>query len=612
MARMGSHGAHRDRVRERPADGLATALVVVACGIGAATVALDLGNAAVEVPAGAELEPGWTAVVPGLAMVVPGALLVRLMRRHPVAWVLVGFGFLWLVDGLAAAWAVHALWVDPGAPLAAEAYWFYARFGATLLLGLPLLLLLFPDGELPEHRGWRRVSLVSLALTAVLPLVLLVVPSAVVVRYHQLAPPPEVAALLLDPISLGLPYDVWAVVLTAAYAAAAVSLVVPFAVTVHRYRAASGDRRLQMRWLVWAALVDVSAVLVGWVLPGALAGLSLALAVAVTSAAVVVAVTRYRLYDVDRLLSATVVYVLLVALVVVVDVLVFAAAGSLLGERDAALVAIAVVAVVYGPLRARLWALVRRLVRGPRDDPYGAVSTLAHRLELAAGPQEQLQAAADLLAEAFRLPYVRVELERLEGERLVVANGVPAQPEVSLPVAYRGHEVGRLVLSLGGQSGLSERDQRLLGDLVRQAVVAARASELNAALQHHREQLVLAREEERRRIRRDLHDGLGPTLAAVSLRIEAARNLSTRDPDAADAILREATVQVRDVLADVRRLVHDLRPPALDELGLVGALRQQAQALSGDGLEVIISGDAELPRCRLRSRWRPSGSCRRR
>ena len=89
--------------------------------------------------------------------------------------------------------------------------------------------------------------------------------------------------------------------------------------------------------------------------------------------------------------------------------------------------------------------------------------------------------------------------------------------------------------------------------------------------------------------------GSGPTLAAVSLRIEAARNLSTRDPDAADAILREATVQVRDVLADVRRLVHDLRPPALDELGLVGALRQQAQALSGDGLEVIISGDAELP-----------------
>ena len=92
---------------------------------------------------------------------------------------------------------------------------------------------------------------------------------------------------------------------------------------------------------------------------------------------------------------------------------------------------------------------------------------------------------------------------------------------------------------------------------------------------------MLAREEERRRIRRDLHDSLGPTLGAVTLRIETARNLATSDPERADQVLRETTDQVRDVLVEVRRLAHALRPPALDELGLVRALEQQAEALVG-------------------------------
>jgi signal transduction histidine kinase len=580
--------------QQKPADGLATTIIVAVVAIAVATITLDLQNRGVDVPSNSGLEPGWTALLPGLAMVIPGALLLRRMPRHRVAWVLVVFGFIWAFDGLAAAWATYALYTEPGAPLAGLAHWFYSRFGATLLLGLPLLLLLFPDGRLPEHRGWRRASVVSLVLTAVLPVLLIVAPTEVLVRFHGETPPPEILALSLDPFALELTYDVWQVLLTIGYAAAAASLVVPFGVVVHRYRASTGDRRLQMRWLVWAALVDLFAVIVPLTLPDPFAGLSLSIAVAITSAAIVVAVTRYRLYDIDRLLSATVVYGLLFLLVIGVDLAVFAVAGSLLGERDTALVAIAVVAVAYTPLRSRLWAAVRRLVRGGRDDPYGAVSTLAERLELAAGPEDQLMATARSLSDAFRLPYVRLELDRASGEALQVEHGSPSGPEVTLPVGYQGVDVGRLVLCSVGRASLSDRDQRLLGDLVRQAVVAARASELNAALQHHREQLVLAREEERRRIRRDLHDSLGPTLAAVSLRIETARNLAGSDPVASDRMLRDATSQVRDVLAEVRRLAHDLRPPALDELGLLRAINQQAEQLSGDILTITVVGDDQL------------------
>jgi two-component system NarL family sensor kinase len=113
----------------------------------------------------------------------------------------------------------------------------------------------------------------------------------------------------------------------------------------------------------------------------------------------------------------------------------------------------------------------------------------------------------------------------------------------------------------------------LLDDLARQAAAALYAVRLNVDLQRSRERLVMAREEERRRLRRDLHDGLGPTLAALGLKVETARNRLGPD-SAADALLADLATRTQVAVADIRRLVYGLRPPALDELGLVGALRQ--------------------------------------
>jgi signal transduction histidine kinase len=157
-------------------------------------------------------------------------------------------------------------------------------------------------------------------------------------------------------------------------------------------------------------------------------------------------------------------------------------------------------------------------------------------------------------------------------------------------LVYRGEAVAQLVLGVPHGRELTPADQRLLDDLAVQAGVAVYALRLTADLQRSRERLVTAREEERRRLRGDLHDGLGPTLAGVVLTIDAARRVLTADAEAADALLDRAAASVEGAVADVRRVVYALRPPALDQLGLVGALQQQATTLS--------LGDSQLT-CRI-------------
>jgi signal transduction histidine kinase len=541
------------------------------------------------------LEPGWVAGIPGLALTVPGALLLRRTGGHPVAWVLCVTGVHWAVDGTASSWLAYATLRDPALPGASAAFWVYQRLGATLLLSLPVLLLLYPDGRLPGGR-WRVPSVIGLATSALLPLFLLLVPSHLAQVQSGGPLPAPFAGLDLDPTTVPLPDPVWTVLLRTAFAMVPLSLIVPFAVVVHRYRhAGDTERRARMRWLLWAAVVDVLVMLSSTVLPPAWASIGLTTAVGLTGVALVIGIVRPHLLDINRLLGGTLLYAALAVTVIAVDACVLGVAGAVLGERlgerDAAVVALLVVVAVYGPLRHRLWQLVRRLVLGRRDDAYGVVAGLAEQLERSDTPEEQLVAVARSVAEAFRSPYVAVEVDRAGGERIVASHGTaPARTQV-LPITWRGERVGRLVLARGGaRAALSARDERLLADVVRQAAAAARAGYLAAELQRSREQIVAAREEERRRLRRDLHDGLGPSLGGVALRIDTARNLAVKRPDEADRLLRQARDDATAALADVRRLVHDLRPPALDDVGLLGAVRQQAERLRAPGLTVTVDG----------------------
>jgi signal transduction histidine kinase len=172
----------------------------------------------------------------------------------------------------------------------------------------------------------------------------------------------------------------------------------------------------------------------------------------------------------------------------------------------------------------------------------------------------------------------------------------PSEPlRACFPLVYLGAEVGRLqVAPRSGESELDSEDRRLLTDLSRQVGVAAHVVRLTEDLRRSREQLVSAREEERRRLRRDLHDGLGPMHASQALSIDTAELLMGRDPAEAAALLREVKAQTQSAIAEIRRVVYGLRPPALDDLGLAGALRELASRLVGATIEVRVEAPRQL------------------
>jgi signal transduction histidine kinase len=214
-----------------------------------------------------------------------------------------------------------------------------------------------------------------------------------------------------------------------------------------------------------------------------------------------------------------------------------------------------------------------------------------------------LPAVAKTVRETLRLPYAEIQLKREDGFETAATAGNPVEKALRLPLVYGGETVGQLVLGpRSGEEEFATAERRLLEDLAHQIGASAHATlmtdealKLSADLQRSRERLVEAREEERRRLRRDLHDGLGPQLSSQALTIDAVRKLMRRDPDAAEGLLLELKADAQAAVTDVRRLVYGLRPPALDDLGLLGALGESAAQYSAKGLHVSVEGSDNLP-----------------
>lgn len=583
------HESGRARVVARRLLAVLTALAAVACA--AVSVRLDL--TAPPVP---EFGSAVGGALPGLALALPGALLLWRMRVHPIAVVLAVFGVLWGLDGVSVGVLNTAMLTGEDSPLISAAFWYYVRFGAVLLLPIQLVLLLFPDGRLAQGI-WRPVSLVSLALTAIMPVTFLFAPSS------ALADQDRARESLLErfdtpPPSLPVPDEVWALLLTWAFPASIVAAALALAVTVSRRRGASPERIAQLRWLIWAGLVFVVLTSLARVLPGVVADFLFMLTVGFVSAAIVIAITRHGLYSIDRLLSWTVLYAVLIGSIVLIDLGVYLLLGSMFGDRVTTLIALCVAAALYLPLRDRLHRLISRWVNGARVDPYEVMSRLAGRLESAGAPQAQLDELADAVAQAFASSAVRVELDRADGSALVSTVGAASEADsalpLELPLQYQGAEIGRIRMRPGRRAAISERDRRLLGDIVRLAAAALQGAELSRELQLIRESLVEAREDERAHLRRELHDGLGPLLGAIRLRLEAARNLAERDPARSLLALDAALEESREVVDEIRRLAHDLRPPAIDDLGLARAIDQLCARLGAGSLDIRVESD-DLP-----------------
>lgn len=384
---------------------------------------------------------------------------------------------------------------------------------------------------------------------------------------------------------------------------------------IYRYRRVSGPvEREQTKWIV----LGITATVVGTqgadvlLLLSPQAWLVLAsqtiyfLALLLIPLSIGVAILRYHLFDIDLIINRALVYAALTACVVLLYVLVVGGLGALLrvqGSLIVSLIATGLAAVMFQPLRERLQRAVNHLMYGDRDDPYAVLSRLGTRIESTLSPEAVLPAAVRTVAEALKLPYAAIESKRNGGFETIAATGAPVEDALRLPLAYGGETVGRLILGpRPGEGGFSSTDRRLLEDLTHQvgaAVHAARLAEeaarLSADLQRSRERLVSTREEERRRLRRDLHDGLGPQLASLTMKVEAARDLIPTRPDRAEDLLGGILEETQEAVADIRRLVYALRPPALDTLGLLGALRSHAAHADHGGLRVDVEGPEALP-----------------
>jgi signal transduction histidine kinase len=313
--------------------------------------------------------------------------------------------------------------------------------------------------------------------------------------------------------------------------------------------------------------------------------------------ALTIAILRYKLWNIDVIINRTLVYGGLTLTVVLIYILTVGGLGLLFqtsGNFVISLLATALIAIAFQPARERLQRGVNRFMFGQRDDPYAVLSHLSQQLQTTAVPAETLTSIVETIAATLKLPYVAIELVEQEAQIGQAAVGEPLGETVELPLRYQKETVGRLIVSpraLGEK--FTAKEQQLLADIAAQTGPVASATRLTLALQRSRERLVLAREEERRRIRRDLHDGLGPTMASQTLKMDTVLDLLAEDDvQTAGQHVKQLKSQTQQMVADIRRLVYELRPPALDELGLLEALRAHVAQMSGANGRLRISIEA--------------------
>ena len=317
------------------------------------------------------------------------------------------------------------------------------------------------------------------------------------------------------------------------------------------------------------------------------------LSLSILPVSLTIAVTRSRLWDIDIVINRTLVYGTLTIATMTLYILIVGALGSLLQVGNNAFLAFlttGLVALLFQPLRDRLQHWVNRLMYGERDNPVSVLSQLGAELEHTGSPEDALSSITRTVATSLKLPYVAIQLG--ESGELAASYGIPNTETLRLPMTYQNETSGHLLVApRSAGEPFNETERRLLENIAQQAGAAAHAAKLTTDLRLSRQHLVTAREEERRRIRRDLHDGLGPQLASQTLTLTAARRLLEQDPQAADDLLKEAIKHAQAATEDVRRVVYELRPPALDDLGLTGALRAQAQRFASSDLKIEL----ELP-----------------
>ena len=558
---------------------------VVAWAVGALAVAVAVTAAWLDLTgdAGGAQGPAKPLLLTAV-WVVPGVLITTARPRLVLGWLALGEALLF------AAVALGDAWIRAGAEGAALAWsaWVTDRFSAFLAVGVWVVLVLLPDGHVPS-RAWRPwvgavVVVQSLALAAFC-----------LVRGPAASPDSSLPARAQDvanPVGV-LPETVDAWLAGMDTLLLQVPLLLCLAAYVVRLRRAGPDERVRVVGVLLAASTFVLLVVLGhawW--PDAADALDV-VAGALLSAQLTATVLGRRPRAVAVAVRQTFVYTVLTAAVggfAVAGVALLEARGHDLPGFGIAVIAAGTALAVH-PLRLRLARIVDRLLYGDLHDPYRALQRLADRTHRAPSVDAVLEGLAATVAASLRVPWTSARAGTHAG---AWGERPPGAEEEAADLVSGMTRLGTLIVTPGRDRRLRPDEVRLLADLGRHGGVAVQAALLSEELQAGRQRLVVTREEERRRLRRDLHDEVGPTLAGLTMQLAVTRELVHSDPEAAADRLGRLQEAAREALDTVRRVSHGLRPPALDELGLDGALRQLAESL---GLEARFpdAEPAQLP-----------------
>ncbi|WP_433255058.1 sensor histidine kinase [Streptosporangium sp. CA-135522] len=492
--------------------------------------------------------------VAGTAFPVFGALLVFQRPRLVIGWLLCLGGLCSALNSL----TVNVAFLGRGA--LPEAIWTVVGVSwqlTVLCLGV-LLPLLYPDGRLPSRR-WRPLIWFTVAVLL-----------ADTLRAEFLP--------FREPYGLSFGWRAQVALdqlINLAMLLAFVSLAV-------RFRRASSEERRQILW----PLLAMAAFIVPWVVGNPLWWLA-SFTIPLIPAAITFSVLRHRLYGIDTLITRTLVGAGLVGVIGGVYVAVGAASSLFLSDVDqiGGLLAALCAGAFFHPLRRVLQRGADRLLYGGKGDPVTLAEELSRRLQRT-DPAGGLIAALDVLREGLAVTGVAVRFED-DGPWEATA-GDPRVVVRDVELVWHGEPVGRLLIGPPGVRRLpAAHNERVIAALTPYVADAAHAVRLVGALRRSRERIVTTREEERRRLRRDLHDGLGQSLSGMAMSINAARHSLRASPEAAERMLTELRSGMDSVTSDIRHLVYGLRPPALDDLGLAGALAEMA----GPDVVVEVSGD---------------------
>jgi len=581
----------------------ATALAVTA---GLATAALGIANWT-SFHNAADAANDLPSVVGPISFGIVGGLVASRQRRNPTGWLFLFVGVVAGLQGVTAEYARLALVTHPGSPGGIWALWLdsWVIFLVFPAGALALLLLVFPDGHLPSRR-WRPVAATAVGSAVVVTILGAFTPG-----------PLQTGATLPTPANpIGLPANgALGTVLNAlgflwfvGYPVFVVAAVAPLV----RMRRSRGDERQQLKWIAYTVIVSAfvitaltfapfSPAFPSW--PATLA-ITLGIGVAIPVAAGI-AIFKHRLYDIDIVISRTLVYGALAVFITAVYVGIAVGIGTLVGSGGKpnlglSIVATAIVAIGFQPVRERVQRFANRLVYGQRATPYEVLSQFSERVAESYAVDDVLPRMARVLADGTGAQ--RADVWLCSGavlraaaswpmdagaiEPVAIMNGaIPTLPNTDrvVEVQQQNELLGALSVTKRRGESLTPIEDKLLSDLAHQAGLVLKNVGLTADLQARlddlrasRQRLVAAQDNERRRLERNLHDGAQQHLVAIKVKLGLVEMLATRDPENAKATIVGLKADADEALETLRDLARGIYPPLLADKGLAAALQSQA------------------------------------